>query len=363
MPQNINDRLIHLRKRRAGTDRMDFIAQDAKDTIIANSMINESWEKRSPSPYTRYALGAMQEVSAEYTRISIETAERVGHHLDKGLKEAGFYVGFKLQGSVPLNVHIRGVSDVDLLNLDTSFYTYARGGQRSLLGLYTATSTQTSMGVLLALRQKAENILKAQFPAAKVDTSSGKAIKISGGSLARPVDVVPSHWYDTIAYQASGREHDRGVTILNKKIPETIDNLPFLHIKHVKDRCDFTKGGLRKAIRLCKNVKADAEVDGNVITLPSFDIAATMYHADLQALIIGGIYELSILVETQRHLDYLARNHTYAQTLMVPDGSRKIFDTSAKLAGLNKLSTEMDELLLQVSKEHQSSISKVLIPA
>jgi hypothetical protein len=295
----------------------------------------------------------MQEVTPGYTQISLDTAERVSRQLAVALTATGNSVEFRLQGSVPLNVHIRGVSDVDLLTIDTSFYTYATVGRLSQQGFYVSPTNRTSLGVLSDLRAAVERILKDKFPAATVDTSGGKAVAISGGSLARPVDVVPSHWYDTVAYQASRQEHDRGVTILDKKVLETIDNYPFLHIKRVGEKCDAAFGGLRKSIRLCKNVRADAESEGTEVTLPSFDIASAMYHADMPALSIGSIYELRILSETQRFLDVLACNHNYAKTLMVPDGSRPIFNTSAKLKGLNQLSLEMDELAKAVAKEQR----------
>lgn len=353
MARNISSRTQSLRKRRAGTDRLDRLSASEQFSVLAKSTIEEPWlGRRSNQPYTRYALGAMQEVGPDYTRISIETAERVGNQLEKAL-----LVTSRLQGSVPLNVHIRGISDVDLLTLSTWFITYETAGYRSRMGYYTSPTSATSLGVLSDIRQGAETTLKGKYPAATIDTSGGKAIKISGGSLARPVDVVPSHWHDTSAYQSSAADHDRGVTILNKKVPETVGNLPFLHIKRVSDKCDSCAGGVRKAIRLCKNVKADAQLEGTEIDLPSFDIAAIMYHLDPARMVLCGIYELLVLAETQRHLDALARDLQYAQTLTVPDGSRRIFDTRAKLDGLVKLSIEMDDLLREVAKENDSKLS------
>ena len=353
MARNITGRIDRLKRRRTGTDRLTQLTEDARVDLLMKSLASEAWQERAPStrPYTQYALGSMQEVGPDYTRVSVETAERVGKQLKAGLEGAGYSVDFRLQGSVPANLHIRGVSDVDLLNLQAGFFTYATEGRRNKLGFYTNPTSRTSVDVLVELRSEAEKILKAKFPAATVDCSGGKAINISGGSLARPVDVVPSHWWDTIGYQASGQEHDRGVTILNKKIPATIDNLPFLHIKLINDRDADVRGGLKKAIRLCKHVKNDAEEDGTKITLPSFDIAAIMYHADQQGLAVGYFYELGILAETQRHLDFLARNQDEARKLSVPDGSRRIFDTEAKLAGLVALSLEMDDLMTEVAKE------------
>ena len=364
MPININDRLTRLNNRRKGMDRLGRLTETAQLDIIGKSLQSEAWQRRATTgqPNTRYALGAMQEVDRDYTRISIETAQRVADQLKTGLTAAGFKVDSRLQGSVPLNVHIRGVSDVDLLKLDTNFYTYATFGVRSRAGQYAGTATSaTSVGTLQTLRRQAEAILKARYPAATVDCSGNKAIKIFGGSLARPVDVVPSHWNDTIDYQARGQEHVRGVTILDKSVPTTVDNLPFLHIKKISDRCDTALGGVRKAIRLCKNVKNDAEEErGVTIGLSSFDIGATIFHADIAALRAGSHYELAILAEVQRHLDHLTMNEAHAKTLRVPDGSRAIFDTPEKLSALRTLSFEMDDLAKAVAAEQGRAVIKSL---
>lgn len=358
MARDVNTRLRELRVRRSGIDRLNRVAADAQIDMVAKSQLSESWQSRGASgqPYTRYALGAMQAVDADYTRISLETAERVGKQLDAALTREGFLVDFRLQGSVPLDVHIRGVSDVDLLNIDTSFFTYARSGPRSLAGGYAGSETpRTSLGVLKALRGGAAKALRNAYPAADVDTSGSKAIKISGGSLARPVDVVPSHWHDNIEYQKSRNEVERTVTILDNENDKTIDNLPFVHIALVRGRCDLVGGGVRKAIRLAKNVKADAIKEGTSIELPSFDIASVMYHANQSALRVAQWNELAILAETQRHFDALATNHALAKTLLVPDGSRAIFDTTAKLQALNTLSIELDDLALEVAKEQNAA--------
>jgi hypothetical protein len=130
----------------------------------------------------------------------------------------------------------------------------------------------------------------------------------------------------------------------------------FRHIKRIGEHDELSFRGLKKAIRLCKNVKADAAEEGRIISLPSFDIAAAMWHANLGALRLGASNELAILAETQRHLDALARNHTEAQRLLVPDGSRQIFDTAAKLGALNELSIEIDDLAEEVAKEQDRSL-------
>ncbi|MGZ0895899.1 hypothetical protein [Pseudomonas putida] len=63
-------------------DRASVVTQDAKDFIVNHSRTQEAWENRARNkPHTTFALGAMQEVDPTYTRISLETAERVRNQL------------------------------------------------------------------------------------------------------------------------------------------------------------------------------------------------------------------------------------------------------------------------------------------
>lgn len=360
MARNINDRLTNLNKRRKGTDRLDRLGTAYATAIVANSVLKESWEKRATSqPHTRYALGAMQAVDKRYTDISIETAERVGKQLQQGLSTN---VDFKLQGSVPLDIHIRGVSDVDLLTLLGAHLTYERGGALDRAGWYIPTDRK-ALDLLVELRADAENVLKRAYPAAEVDCTGGKAIALSGGSLARPVDVVPAHWHDNVTYQATRSAHERGVTILNKHIPTTIENLPFLHIHNINLADASTVGGIKKAIRLAKNVKNDAEDSHAAENLPSFDIASLLFHADRAALRAGYQYELAILAETKRFFDWCWNNQTAAKLLRTPDGSRAILDNERKMLGLLAISLELDTLALEVAREQAAELKQLQAPS
>lgn len=353
---DIQKRLIQLRARRVGDDRPTRTLLDSAETrdalIKSLTPSNESWEERRQSkPFTAYAIGAMQPVDAQYTRVSREEAKRVEDQLKPRLTARGIPTEYRIQGSVALDVHIRRVSDVDLLALDRSHLTYDRHGVMAGRGVYLGLPARMSSTVLTNLRREIITCLEDAFPRATVEPGS-KAVSISGGSLRRFVDVVPSHWHDTAEYQLSQLERDRGVTILDVNDGKTIENLPFLHIHRITEQCNATYGGLRKAIRLCKQLKADMEADGRIVALPSFDIAALMYHANELWLRYGIVSELSILGEAQRHLDYLAVNRTEAKKLKTPDGLRTILDTEKKFEGLTSLSVEMDDLVRQVAREH-----------
>lgn len=356
MARDIDKRLKSLRDRRTGTDRIADLAKESAAQVIAKSLSQESYAKRAPvQKHTQYALGAMQAVDPDYTRISLEEAERVKEQLKKGLDRKAISPEFRLQGSVACDIHIRGVSDVDLLVLDGRYIHYDRNGQKAQSGGYTSPVSYDTLQALIELRKESESILDTAFPAAKVKKDGAKAINLSGGSLRRPVDVVPSNWFDTVAYQRTSNEVDRGVHILNKDVPERVLNTPFKHIQQIDTRDQVAAGGLKKAIRLCKNVKADAADDGTKIELSSYDIASALWHADMVALTVGITNELAILAEATRFLDDLVRRQSYARTLRVPDDSRFIFDSDEKLEALRLLSLEMDDLSERVAREQSKT--------
>ncbi|WP_343549904.1 hypothetical protein [Ralstonia sp.] len=363
MARDIQKRLKSLEARRRGTDRggMTF---DAAEQVLAKSQVQESYQVRGANKeFTKYALGSMQAVGADYTRVGVDEATRVGKQLEAGLAKLGIQVEFRLQGSVPCDIHIRGASDVDLLVLEGRYFRYEPDGPKAQRGEYRNPVSYNTLDALHGLRTHCEQILTDAYYAATVDTTGAKAINLSGGSLRRDVDVVPSNWLDTADYQSTGLEVDRGVQILDKHSLVRVSNMPFRHIHRITTRDRECLGGLKKAIRLCKNVKSDAADEGTKIGLSSFDIASMLWHADLRALTVGVANELAILAEATRFLDYLARNHAEAKKLFVPDGSRIVFDTEEKLEALTLLSLELDDLSLKVAREQLPPIGQGVIPA
>jgi len=60
---------------------------------------------------------------------------------------------------------------------------------------------------------------------------------------------------------------------------------------------------------------------------------------------------ISLVVEVQKHLQFLVENPSVAKTLDVPDLSRKIIDTPEKQQSLQKLKSEIDELAIDIARE------------
>lgn len=340
---NFDDRLKRLDKRRKAKDLTynmfdsvgDGITSYSEFTLLRNK--RELWETISTKPSVRYAIGAMQSVDQRYTEIGVETAKRIENQLRNRLQNHGIYTEYRLQGSVPLDIHIKGVSDVDLLVINK--YHYRSEDCTSLF-------RSEDIKVLQELRNSSFYELKQAYPAVKIDNTGGKCISLTGGSLPRDVDVVPSHWVETNGYKEKGYDYLRGINILDKNIPTTFLNLPFSHIYWTKLVCQYlTEGSLRKSIRLCKTIKADLMDEGKNISLSSYDLASIMYHGNKDNLKHGKTYSLAIVLETQRFFDYLYHNTDVAKGLMTPDGTRKIFDSSDKISSLTTMSIALDNLI------------------
>lgn len=359
---NYAQKLANLRSRRMGLGSTALSANFRE--AVALDSLTEAYEKRAKTDAIKYALGAMQALDAKYTAISFQEGDRVKNQLSPCLQSLGISATFEYQGSVPLDIHIRQASDIDLLVLHDRFVTFDQAGTRE------PTYVRLSISVLdemLKLRSQCESILTQKFPAVTVDVSGAKSISLSGGSLQRKIDVVPSHWHDTAAYQVSREKYDREVKVLDKHERTLITNRPFLHMRRIEEKDGRTNGCTKKVIRLLKNLKRDSNKD---IKLSSYDIAALVWHCNDQALNKPYYLELSLIAETQSWLQVLVNNPGYAKTLDVPDLSRKIFDSEDKFLALRHLKAEVDELATALVRElrpiyldSQEYIRKSLIEA
>lgn len=333
----IDDRLSRLRDRR----------MDSSNDAFRNQSFTESFEKRTQNKATKYALGAMQEVNRRSTEISKEEAVKVENALSQRLSKHGLTPQFRLQGSVPMNTHIRGVSDVDLLEVYTQYLRYDPGGvsANSYLGVSPGFSVAREV---LNMRRITEDELDLHFPAATVDRAHPKSIQLSGGSFRRKVDVVPSHWFDSANYQLYKQEIYRGITIVDKFSGVTTDNYPFLFAHHIHQKALATNEGVRMAIRLLKNLKNDTE---DTIKLSSYDIASLMFHCPVQQIMRATARDLLILSGTESWLSGLCGNRYHSEQLMTPDGTRRILDNPEKWTGLCLLSRNLTELSREVDQE------------
>ncbi len=307
--------------------------------------IAERYQKRATQPAIQYALGAMQEVEPDYTRVSIEEGQRVAGHVKDGSART---VEIRMQGSVPLNTHIRRASDVDMLVINEGFFNYDRSGAKA--SLYASYPDFPIPGTqeMATFRKECEDILTTRFYAANVDTTGAKAIQVSEGSVVRKVDIVPANWYCGLDFQNTGLEQDKEIHIYNKETGERPRNHPFKFLHQVEVKDTATQGGVKKSVRMVKNIKNDSPSE---IELSSYDITSLIWNMPNEWLNLAGAHDLTILANTQAYLEYLINRPDFTKSLNTPDGSRKAIDTQDKMTALNLLSTEVTNLAQAVYEE------------
>lgn len=350
-------RLKSLKERRQGS--RERAIYESMDALSANRAVlggvdirkSESFESIKEEAGVKYTIGAMAPVDPQSTKVSIDEGNRVADSLINSLLSNGESVTKRLQGSVALDIHIKGHSDVDMLTIVTNPVNIEL--PKIIPNSYSpATDPRSLVDIAKDVRTKSETILPRNFPKADVDCSGNKSIALEGGSLRRKIDIVPAIWFDSIKYQKSGLESDRGVKVYHKADHELILNYPFTHIKMINDRDAIFSGNLKCAIRLLKNMIADMPDDKKKIAkkLTSYDLAAIVYHMN-QDLNVATYMRLALVEKTRAHLALLNSIKSYRDSLVVPDGSRKIFDASEKEAALQVLTSEVTDLVSAIYKE------------
>lgn len=346
---NFTKRLESLKNRRQGSAERDRLEKGLY-SLSGDYRAPEDYEKLHENAAVKYVIGAMAQVSADSTRISREEGERVASTLMSMLSTVGIDTEMKMQGSVALDIHIEGYSDVDMLILKRDIFT-VQGPELPGTSYVDADDTRPMPDIIRELRLESEKKLTSRYHRADVNVTGNKSISLSGGSLKRKVDVVPACWYDTHDYQRSRLEHFRAVRIYDKSNHSLIQNQPFLHIRRVNDRDFRYTGNLKKVARLMKNVIADMPdyKKSKAKILSSFDIAGIAYAMD-EDLRCSQYLPLTLLENLRSFLLILACFEDKRFSLLVPDESRQIFNIPDKTEALKILCGEISDLADSVQK-------------
>ena len=281
----------------------------------ARAYSEEAREKIASVSYSDalvYVRQAMMAVDAEYTSRTKEAGDKVKNHLSNGLVD----VGYRFQGSVMTNTHIRGYSDIDLLAISDRSYSrdFSRINQivetpserekyrtasveRLVEELSRGTYSGNSLDDLRKIRLDSETILSGIYNIC--DTTKAKAIRLTNQDLNREVEVVTANWYDSVSSVINGRGSFRGVQVYDKlahsKCPA---DYPFLSIERINSKSSSTQGRLKRIIRFMKNCKSDSDQE---IPLSSFDINAIAYDIEVEKYSTLPFYDLVPVICGQFH--------------------------------------------------------------
>lgn len=353
---DFENRLKSLKDRRQGANMRAAFESLAINQVAFDLRSKEKYENLTESASIKYTIGAMAPVEENSTQVSISEGQRVADSLIKSLATKNIEAISRLQGSVALDIHIKGHSDVDMLIIKTGI-VQVEYPKIKTDGYSSSKDTRPMVDIIKEIRLEAEAILPINFPKVEINCKGNKSITMEGGSLQRKIDIVPSCWYDTRDYQQTQNESERGVKIYHKKDHELLLNLPFKHIKLISERDSIYNGNLKMVIRLMKNMIADMpDYKKNVAKkLSSYDLASIAYHMNSE-LSLSYDMRLGLVEKIRAHLNKLLNNKTLRDALDVPDGSRKIFDIEEKVESLKVLEKEFNDLAQAIFKDLKPSM-------
>jgi len=314
--------------------------QDATTRLFS---VTESFNKSTYGESATYALEVMEPISATYTANTYKACARVQDQLKPALQQYGIWVEFRFQGSVPTDTHIKNYSDIDMLTLHGAFYTLEPPLVPPIP--YQGNPIED----LMELRRKAVRILDTVYTGCDIDDTGSKCVTISGGSLGRKIDIIPSNWYDSVNYARASIEVNRGIQVLDRDAGQRIVNFPFLHIHRINEKDNQVGGNEKRVIRLLKSLRADADES---IDVSSYDLASLVYRMDDPDLLVAPSQRLTLLQRANIFLVKVINDTSFRDRLYVANGTRLIVGPDGcKLAELAKLQFELQDLISSIEKE------------
>ena len=309
--------------------KLEDLKARKSDLLLNEAVLSKSFSKAELPENVRYVFESMRKIDTEYTLKTYDEAKRVENQIRNGVEAS---VSFEYQGSVPLDIHIRIHSDLDILTINEDFVSLEPPQKAS--NPYTGDP----VAELRNLRKSINSKLSSSFPNANVDNSKAKAIAISGGSLQRKFDIIICNWYKTVS-------DEKAIKIYDKENDLRVEDYTFTHMAVVNQKANQVfNDNYRRIIRLLKNLKADAD---EKINLSSFLITSIMFHMSDLDFYVEYRNSTKLLVNASKHLAKVIENRPYRMTLDSPNGREKLFfdDEQGKIQEVKKLKKELDETI------------------
>lgn len=280
-----------------------------------------------------YVKRAMQGVEPRYTERTIEAGDKIKQHLKKNNPN----LDYKYQGSVMCNTHIRGYSDIDLVQITNSFYSHESiekfsrkyNSDSSLSFLQKVNLMKVINGVpfqgnvndeLRRNRNEAERVLTNMYN--NVDITKAKSIEVNPTNPNRIVDVVTASWYESVNSALENDAELKGIQIYDKQknVRLSVD-FPFLKIRLLNEKDKSVNGRLKKMIRFLKTIKADSEYE--LKGLSSFDISSICYNIPYLTYYDKPYYELVVVLYLE--FNKIINDENYRNSIMSIDNTEPIF--------------------------------------
>ncbi len=320
--------------------RLKNIENRRFDNELQKSVLSDSYSAADIPRNVKYLMEAMQRIDRKYNDKTTEAAKRVQNHLDSGY-DLHFSIAYRTQGSISTSTNIKIHSDFDLLTIIDRYHYLGQGLPNN--DPYTASNPNSD---IKELRKQSEDIMEKIYD--EVDKDGVKSISIFNKALNRKVDIVFCFWYNTEKYVDTSSEYYRGIYLFDFEKEQKILDYPFAHISQVNTKGDSTNDGSRKAIRLLKTLKADAEEE---IDLSSFHLTSIVHSIDNSLIHYSSGQELNIAKQTSSEIGNLISSPTYRKSVKSPNGTENPFNDDKTVPELRKLKADLDSLIDDVKNE------------
>lgn len=323
---------------------LDKVAERRRDPMLKKAFIQKALE--GVSDFEKYIYTTMAPIDDEYTQQVRAQGREVIEAIKKLLSRYGMTAEYEYQGSVTNNTHVKAHSDLDILTIHSDFYAIPTNLPVPNPFENLPPYDKDPVEALLHLRTTCEKLFEHLTPDVSVDITGSKSIALSGDSLFCKVDIVPGHWLFSSDYVETGDPAYKGVFVLNKEKKVRIKNTPFLHNKKIDDLDTRLDGKPRQLMRLMKSIKYDSDQN---LRISSYDLVSLVYRMP-EKTFFG---DRTRLVEAGwKYLCWLDQNIDYAETLLVPDESRKIFAPGATTrARFRNFVSEYKHLLSSLNRQ------------
>lgn len=345
------EQLIQKVKRRSNPGEID-------ESILLEKSFSAELRSLYDKKVLVYIKRAMQGVEPIYTTNTLTAGDKVKVQL----KNAYPNLDYKYQGSVPSNTHIRGFSDIDLVQISGSFYSHQS------MSAFTNAIQNTDLGYsqrirlnevinsvpysgdanedLRKIRYNAEELLSKVYK--EVNRDKAKSIEVNLTSPKRMVDVVTASWYKSVEAIVSDNDYQKGIQIYDKKKNQRLKvDFPFLKIHLLKTKDSQVNGRLKKMIRFLKTLKADSD---NEMDFSSFDISSVCFNIEKIKYYDKSYDEL--VHALYEELARIAVDSVYRDTIQSIDKSEYIFrDKPEKITQLKLLLDELNVIRKDLLKD------------
>jgi hypothetical protein len=277
-----------------------------------------------------YTIGTMQPLDREQTAVYFSESRRLQQIIGYAAGIAGIATAFRYHGPILTDTHISFRSDFELLVINMNFITL-ESPQKAAIPF-----GESPLDSLRILRNLSIEAIKTTLPECEVDTSDAISVKLSGEGMARDIQLIFANWFNTNEYVKSRQEKYRGLTILDSEGNRRRLSLPFFHNSLIAEKDERSGGAARKLIRLINSLLFDA---GEKNGLSDYDIASLIWNMPERNLSYGHGQEIQLVNSGYDYLIYVLTNEAYRTNLMVPNGTRRLFDSDGATKNQLKVTT------------------------